>query len=250
MKIRSFTSWRLAFRLCIVPLAFGATLATTNQVEAAVKEPDIVYVNPCAAGCAISRGNDDALDHKSSVIAGSYTFAAFAYSSDVLNNAVACARATLAPFNIHVVMTDPGVARREVILTTDSTGIGIANLPEIAPWTGQPEANTIAFVFGNTWQGNVDGICWSIATVVGNLYGLDQVDNCSDVMAYSLCGEKSFTDSNSVCDGQTWGTPGYCYNGNATQDSFQVLQTISGTRDFIFTNSYEGFEVPHAGPSP
>lgn len=232
-------------------VAIFVVLFLVADASSAAASPDIIYINACPQGCAITSGTDDAINRKSSIISHAYTFPAFAYSTDVLNSAAACARATLAQFNVHVVLNDPGVARREVILSTDGQGIGVStSVPELVPFSGQPETNTLAFVFGNVWQGDVDGICWSITTVVGNLYGLDQVTNCPDIMSYSLCGEKSFTNANSTCDGTVWGTPGHCFSGNTTQNSFQVLLAEAGTPDFIFTNSLEGFEVPHAGPSP
>ena len=232
-------------------VALLIVLFCVGDAAVAAASPDIIYINACPEGCTIAAGADDAINRKSSVIPHTYTFPAFAYSADVLNSAAACARATLAPFNIHVVLNDPGVARREVILSTDGQGIGVsAGVPEIVPFSGQPEPNTLAFVFGNAWQGDVDGICWSMATVVGNLYGLDQVTNCPDIMSFSLCGEKSFTNVDATCDGSVWGTPGHCFSGNTTQNSFQILLNETGTPDFIFTNSFEAFEVPHAGPSP
>ncbi|HST28342.1 MAG TPA: hypothetical protein VLK26_08240 [Rudaea sp.] len=215
--------------------------------------PDLVYLNRCTGNCPLGVGTDDAVNRKSSILNGSATAPAFAYSDDTFNQIAACTRAVLAPFNIRVTVFDPGSRpREEVILTTYSESIGLSsNIGALAPYSGSREPNTIGFVFASLFNGNVDDACWGAATVVGTLYSLDRVTPCADIMSFGIgCGEKAFTNIDSTCDGSTWGTPGKCRSGEATQNSFAILSGELGLPDTLFAQGFEAFEVPHSGPAP
>ncbi len=215
--------------------------------------PDLVYINRCTGNCPLIAGTDDAVNRKSSILGGSATAYAFAYSDDTFNQIAAYTRAVLAPFNIRVTVFDPGSQpREEVILTTYSESIGLpSNLSALAPFSGSREPNTIGFVFASLFNGNIDDACWAAATVVGTVYGLDRVTPCADIMSFGAgCGEKTFANVDSACDGTAWGTPGKCYSGAATQNSFAILSGELGSTDTLFAQGFEAFEVPHSGPAP
>ena len=252
------SSTRSTARRPVRVLAFAALLgasAATQSVFAVQTygAPDIVYLNRCAAGCMIHQGTDDPANHASSIINGTYATPPFAYSEVVFDQVAACVRDALLPFDIHVVANDPGqLMRREIMLTTLSQSIGFTSgITAQAPFDGSPKPNVIGFVFATTLGGDVDKVCEATAFTVGNLYGLDLVTSCPDIMSFGTgCGEKSFLNADSPCDGAISGSAGHCILGNTTQNSFAVLVNAAGPPQSLFINSFEGFEVPHAGPTP
>lgn len=237
----------------LIATALLVACSMSRPALASFGPPDIVYLNRCAAGCVVTPGADDAANHVSSLLDEARTVAAFAYSDEVFDQAAACVRHVLLPFDIRVVANDPGTTqRREIMLTTTSQTLGFPQgVSESSPYTGNSMENTIGFVFATTLAGDVDRICESSARVIGVLYGLDFVTSCTDVMTSRTgCGEKSFTDAVSECDGTLLGTPGQCILGNTTQNSFAMMLNSAGPPQSLFSNSFEGFEVPHAGPAP
>jgi len=254
MKNSTSSAVRRAVRVLAFAATFGAGAAT--QDVGAVQNfgsPDIVYLNRCAAGCMVHQGSDDAANHASSIINGTFTVPPFAYSDSVFDQVAACARDVLLPFDVHVVANDPGqLFRREIMLTTLSQSIGLGSgITAEAPFDGFPKSNTIGFVFATTLGGDVDKVCEATAYTIGNLYGLDIVTSCSDIMSFGTgCGEKTFLNADSPCDGAISGNPGHCIQGNTTQNSFAVLMGTAGPPQSLFINSFEGFEVPQAGPAP
>jgi hypothetical protein len=224
-----------------IPVAFTIT----------PKPPDIVYLHECANDCSVKPGNDNAILHTSSIVDKSVTLAPFPYSDDVFNAAAACTRAVLRSFDIHVITSDPGpVARREIMMSTTSPQIEIGSgATQVS--TVALENNAIGFVFATYSGGSVDDICWYTATTIGNLYSAEPVLGCPDIMGESTgCGEKSFDNASFTCDGSEFGEPGKCLTGQSTQNSFEILRAGAGAPEFIFTNSFEAFEVPSHGPSP
>ena len=220
-----------------IPVTFTVTLKT----------PDIVYLHECANDCSVQPGADNAIDHTSSEASQAATLEPFPYSDDVFVQVAACTRSVLAPFDIHVITNNPGpVARREIMFTTNSSQIYTGGYPFVAPTLYPTQDNVIGFVFA-TYAGNSSNlICWYSATAIAHLYSLDPVfSGCPDIMDQSTgCGERSFVDEAFLCDN------GGCADGQTTQNSFEMLRAGAGTPEFIFTNSFEAFEVPSPGPSP
>ncbi|MBS0557369.1 MAG: hypothetical protein JSR27_08150 [Proteobacteria bacterium] len=236
---------------------FGAVLScATAKSSAAIQTasaPKLVYLNTCIGGCPIYAGNDNAVNRYSSVIYGAVTVQPFAYSSDTFAQIAACTRAVLEPFNIKLTVHDPGnLPRDEVLLTTTGTSMGLQDgIGLMAPFTGAYQPNTLGFVFASAFGGNVDEVCWSTAMVIGELFSLNRVTPCADLMSFaSGCGEKAFTNADSACDGTNFGTPGKCFSGASTQNSFAILTTIAGPVDTVFAQGFDAWELPHAGPSP
>ena len=220
-------------------------------VNATTAEPDIVYLNRCAAGCSVQPGSDDAINGKSSIVNSSVSVAAFPYSDATFDSTAACVRNVLKPYNAIVRIATPGsFPRREIMLTTTSQSLGFfSGLYTQAPFDGHPHDNRIAFVFATTTGSGIDNLCWETALAIGNLYGLDIVTPCSDIMSFDTgCGPKSFTDQNAACAGEI--TPGHCILGNTTQNSAAVLGVSPGATDIVFANGVEQFEQPASDPSP
>ena len=218
-----------------------------------IAPPDIVYLNRCAAGCTVKFGGDDAINGFSSLVPGTTALAAFPHSDAVFDATAACVRTVLAPYNIQVRIADPGtLPRREIMLSTTSQQIGLpSGIAADAPLDGHPHDNAIAFVFATVAGPSVDNLCWDAAQTIGNLYGLDIVTYCPDIMSYSTgCGTKSFTTQNATCLGTVSGVAGVCALGNTAQNSAAVLITAPGPTDILFENGVENFQVPASGPSP
>ncbi|HET8941976.1 MAG TPA: hypothetical protein VFN13_08310 [Rudaea sp.] len=238
----------------IAPQFFIALIATVGSIaHAAVAEPDLVYLNRCAATCAVHPGTDDAINGASSIVSNSSTLPAFPYADSTFNAMAACVRAVLAPYNVRVRIDSPGsVARREIMLSTTSQTIGYpGGIHSVAPFDGHAHDNRIAFVFASNIGDNMDALCWNTAQSIGFLYGLDRVSNCSDVMSSTPGrGEKAFVDFDSPCSGEISGQAGTCVLGNTTQNSAALLHATPGPSDIVFANGYETFEVPSPGPSP
>lgn len=221
---------------------------------AAPDAPDVVYLNACAAGCTVEPGINDAVARTSSLVNATSQLAAFPDGDAVFNEVAACVRTTLLPFNVHVVASDPGGPRREVILSTSSEQLagGPSGLAASAPFDGVAHDNWIAFVFADQFGPTaVEGLCATVAQQIGFLYGIEYVTgNCSDIEDQSTgCGEKAFTDQDSACAG-AFSSPGQCILGNTTQNSYQRILAVAAASDYVFANSFEAFEFPSPGPSP
>lgn len=236
--------WMLAGVLWTVLIAAQAGAATA---------PDIVYLDRCSGGCNVQPGADDAVNGKSSVISTAVVLAEFAYSTATFDATAACVRHVLAPWNIIVRIDGPGSApRRQIMLTaTSATSVGLpAGVPALSPFSGHPADNVIAFVFASTVGSNVDDLCWVSAQAIGNLYGLDFVSACPDVMSTATgCGIKAFTDQDAACVGSQ-SNVGKCILGNTTQNSAAMLGAAPGATDILFANGVENFQQPANGPSP
>lgn len=243
---------KFSAQLCALFLV-GCVSATESF--AAAQQPDILYLNRCASSCTVLSGSDNAVIGQSSLVSGNSTAPPFTGTDAIFDQTAACVRHVFLPFNIHVVANSPGNApRREVMMTTTASALGLPNgLAAEAPYDGNPHDNIIGFVFATTIGSTaVDKLCHDTAQTVAFLYGLEYViNNCPDIEASATgCGEKSFTNVDSTCTGIFSGTSGQCLLGNTTQNSYAKMLSVAAASDFIFVNSFEGFEVTHAGPSP
>jgi hypothetical protein len=214
----------------------------------AVTTLDILYINRCASGCTINPGADDAVNRISSLISIQVTMPAFPYGDVEFDATVSCVRSLLAPYDVNIVTADPGaVARREVILSGNSTTIGLPSMIyNEAPLTnGTPIDNVISLAFAAEIGNNVDKLCWYTAQNFGTLYGLDFEYYCPDIMStLNACGLKTFRNFDAQCgtvNARTCNVSGF----PATQNSAAKLSAVPGDSVVIF----RGFFDP-AGPSP
>ncbi len=163
----------------------------------------LIYLNNCKPnGCLLHAGNDNATTHSSSVINAQSTLAAFAFSDETFGRTASCLKGLFAHYDVDVITTDPGASpRRELMLggQPQNTGLPIG-FTGVAPFTGQPIDNAIAFAFANTIGDNPDALCWAAADQLGHLYGLDNAHYCPDVMGFrGGCGVKAFTNVDAPC---------------------------------------------------
>jgi len=237
----------ISLRHCLPALvAVVATFSATSPAYAAL---DLLYINRCVGGCALSPGSDDAINRKSSLLSQNTTVPAFPHGDAAFRATVDCVRSVFAQYDVTVVSSDPGaVTRREVILAGDSQSvIGIGGAWGVAPFfSGVPRDNAIAFAFAANIGNNVDALCWTTAKGFGALYGLDNELHCPDLMSDTQgCGVKAFTNFDAPCGESA--TPRTCNipGSPATQNTFLRLHQVPGQADVIFRGL---FEV--AGPSP
>ena len=223
-------------------------LGLIPSLFASAAELDLLYINRCAGGCALTAGLDNAIERKSSIVSQNTLIPAFTHGDAAFNATVACVRTVLAPYDVNIVTADPGaVARREVILAGSSANAGLPNgTPGVAPWAnGTPLNNVIAFAFAADIGSSVDNLCWITAQQFGKLYGLDNEFHCPDIDSYLTgCGIKTFANVDASCGEyssrtcQTSGEP-------ATQNAAAILSLIPGKSIVIFRGYFEP-----SGPSP
>jgi len=236
----------ISLRHCLLA---AAIVAATFLEALPARAMDLLYVNRCVGGCALTGGTDDAVMRKSSLLQGSTTVPEFPHGDAAFDATVDCVRSVLAQYDVAVVTSDPGAAvRREVILGGSSQNvIGIAGVWGVAPFfSGVPRDNAIAFAFANDIGANVDALCWIAARGFGALYGLDNNLYCPDVMSDTQgCGTKTFTNFDATCGESA--TPRTCNipGSPATQNSALRLAQVPGRADVIFRGLFEA-----AGPSP
>lgn len=206
---------------------------------------DIVYLNRCTDGCTIAPGQDDAINHVSSIPSATAYLPAFPFGDATFAQTTACLRKAFAKYDVTVTSNDPGpVARREVLLAGTSQNVGvIPGIFSVAPLTGQPLDNAIAFVFAQEIGDNMDILCEEAARSVGYLYGLDNSLQCPDIMSPQFsCGVKSFTSTDAQC-GEIEPRP--CADGSATQNSAARLAILPGLGDRLLLSDFE-----RPAPSP
>jgi hypothetical protein len=151
-----------------------------------------LYLNRCPDGCTVAAGADDARVDSSSVAAGTLTKLPrldLAWAQLVI-----CVRDLVAPYDVQVVTEAP--------LDGDFVEVMIAGLPGevgvaddalgIAPRACSPQPYGLAFAFGNRYDLLAEperalDLCWTVAREAGHLWGLDDVDDCHDVMGARDC---------------------------------------------------------------
>jgi hypothetical protein len=220
-------------RLVVGAVAAAATLAGPRATAAG-----LIYVNRCASSCTVSGGPDDAVNGTSSVISGTANLSAFEHGDIVFNDTVSCLRSVFAHYDVEVTTTNPGVARREVMLAGNATQAGYPpGSGGVAP-AGSIKGNAIGFVFANDFAADPDSLCWSAALQLGALYALDIEYYCPDLMSFSSgCGLKTFTNVDAPCG---FNSPMTCpTSGLSTQNSAALLEIRAGPGDRVFLDEFE-----------
>lgn len=221
-------------------------LVSLLPVPAAAVDSHLIYLNACKPnGCAVHFGPDDATTHTSSVVGQDSTVGEFAFSDATFARAAGCLRGVFARYDVSITTTDPGAApRRELMLAGRAQDVGQPmGVQGVAPFTGVPIDNAIAFAFATDIGDDPDALCWIAASQIGHLYGLDDAHYCPDVMSYLAgCGVKSFTDVDAPCGEFADRT---CASGAPTQNGDATLRLVIGDADRIFL---AGFDPPMPAP--
>jgi hypothetical protein len=218
-----------------------------------------LYLNRCRGGCVITKGNNDAHNHVSSIpnptaITPGPSFTISEYR-DVANRAgagadaewsqlVQCMREVYSPYNVTVTDVQPATAGyNEAIIAGTPNEIGQSqDVLGVAPLASDCSAisNVISFSFANA-HGNIDrvnNICWTAAQESAHAYGLDHEYSfttgnptndhsaCNDPMTYrnDCGGQKFFRNAFANC-GETDRRACKC---TATQNSHLKLLSVFG----------------------
>jgi MYXO-CTERM domain-containing protein len=252
VAVASFAIWAIAAAVPAAaqppsdpPRAGDAALPAHRGVDYVLVDPaplsrardpdatDVLYLNRCASGCTVTRGDDSAPANTSSAIrVAEARLSPFRYSDEVWNAVVGCVRDTYRPYDVAVVTDEPtgGTPYVEVMVagSPQETGwepdtLGVAPMARDC----SPQVNWIAFAFANVHGSNpVIELCATVAHEAGHVYGLDHEYDCKDPMTYLTgCGQKHFLNLALRC-GEFDG-PRDCRCG-ATQNSHVHLRAALG----------------------
>jgi hypothetical protein len=219
-----------------------------------------LYLNRCSGGCVVTKGNNDARNHVSSIPTPTpafpgpnFTIGEYKNANDQIGTAadaewkqlVRCMQEVYSPYNLTVTDIKPpsGTGYNEAIIAGTPDQIGQdKNVLGVAPLTSDCSAidNVISFSFANM-HGNtdrVDNICWTAAQESAHAYGLDHEftfvtgnpanghSACNDPMTYrnDCGGEKFFRNENANC-GETADRACHC---GGTQNSHLKVLSVFG----------------------
>jgi len=223
----------------------ASVVLTALATDASAASGALIYVNRCASSCTVMSGADDAVNGKSSIISGTKVLSAFAQGDAVFSDTVTCLRSVFARYDVQIVTTNPGTARREMMLAGNATQLGFpSGSGGVAP-AGAIKDNAIAFTFANDIGADPDTLCWVAAAQLGALYALEPEYRCQDIMGYAAgCGLKTFSDFAAPCG--TFAPVATCpYSGQPTQNSDALMTARAGLSDRLFLNE---FETPRPSP--
>lgn len=224
----------------MIRIACMVVALTFCPLRARAVDSHLIYLNNCKPnGCVLRAGNDNAVTHTSSIVTGNATLGAFAFGDDTFGRTASCLRAVFAPYDVRMTTVDPGqLPRRELMLAGRAADIGVQSGSDgISPFSGNPMDNAIAFAFANTIGDDPDALCWIAAHQLGQLYALDNVHYCPDIMSFTDgCGLKAFTGVDAPCGEFADRT---CASGAATQNSDAVLRLLIGDADRIFFANFD-----------
>jgi hypothetical protein len=245
---------RLALVLAILGLAAPAAHAQAqapkppvvwqNRVIPAEPAPDGIaeftnvshklYLNDCRGNsCSVFPGSDSSLLNRSSIPASNVTLPAYPHGTAHWDQLVQCVRETFAPFNVEIVLQDPGpnVPHFEVMIGGSSTDLHPQlQAGGVAPFIscGAKRNNIISFVFPAGIP-DLNFLCGAVAQEACHVWGLDHELHKDDPMTYLNLGSlKRFQDSDAKC-GES--TARDCYCGGPTQNSFQYMADTFGPTD-------------------
>ncbi|MBK9033218.1 MAG: hypothetical protein IPL61_18425 [Myxococcales bacterium] len=228
-------------------LTFSASAAAAQPLDYVVVDPPrtrasggakVIYLNPCAAGCTVTAGDDSAAGDRSSILGrngapSTVTLEPFAWDQATWDGMVACVRARYEPWAVTVVTDEPSSGRYlEVMAAGLPSALALGpNTLGVAPLTNDcsPLPSAIAFAFANAHAARpeqVEELCTTVIHEAGHLYGLDHEFACKDPMTYlGGCGAKVFVNRSLACGELTGERPCQC---GATQNSFIHLTDAIG----------------------
>ncbi len=203
-----------------------------------------LYLNDCKPnGCVVTKTsfrNDSSLTNRSSIPAGvsgtQVTLDAYMWPDAHWQQLVTCVQETFKPFNIEVVLDDPGsgVAHHEVMIGGTSRQLN-PNLDAggVAPFIdcGATQDNGLSFVFANQTS-DIYFLCGAVAQEACHVWGLDHELDGDDPLTYlDLGSHKTFQNNNADCGEDT---PRSCECSNAgtssgsKQNSFNFMRQQFG----------------------
>lgn len=183
-------------------------------------------------GATITPGDDDSARNVSSIVreAGkaSVTIPKFRGGDKAWRQFVDCVRAQYAPFD--VLVTEERPSTPGYVLTVVGGMPKLVGFPRstggLAPYSGEPIADPVVFVFSDNLGGRTQVMCETAAMEIAHAYGLDHEFLCKDPMSYLHgCGKKSFQDQTVPCGEKK---ARVCGDGQPTQNSYRRLLGLLG----------------------
>lgn len=241
----------------------GRRIAVDTSVDRratpSVQVSRTLYLNRCSGSCVITKGDNDARNHISSIPNPTATAPGPSFTISEYRDAanrvgapadaewkalVTCMQEVYSPYNL--VVTDvrpPAAGYNEAIIAGTPNEIGQSqDVLGVAPLASDCSAisNVISFSFANA-HGAVDrvnNICWTAAQESAHAYGLDheysfttgnptnQHSACNDPMTYrNDCGGQKFFRNDFASCGETGQRGCKC---SATQNSHLKLLSVFG----------------------
>ncbi len=205
-----------------------------EEVQAAAGFSNVIYLNNCkGGGCALTRGQENSLANKSSILgSNSATVSPFAYSDSVWQQVVDCVKQTYSPFGVQIVTTRPTSGNYHMAIVAgvpqnigEPQGVG-----GVSPFACGYLPNAISFSFANVYGGDVNDICWTVAQETAHSWGLDHKFDNRDPMTYlqSGPGRKNFMNEPGSC-GEFSARQCDCqYTGGKLNSFAEVFDTFGG----------------------
>ncbi len=199
-----------------------------------------LFLNRCRGGCTITKGDDDASAHRSSLPAGTGPFAIdeFDWGDADWDALVQCMREVYSPYNVTITDVRPAtsVAYNEAIVAGTPQQIGLQSIAGIAMLADDCSAyhDVLSFVFaGSAAAHDVTWLCYAVSQETGHTFGLDHAfefangtSACLDPMSYRTdCGGQRFFRPWPVRCGEFGPRPCRC---GPTQDAHDHLLSVLG----------------------
>ncbi len=262
----------------VLALTLGASAASAAPIHEVLGHPNFaamppvpqlinshtLFLNRCANGCTLRNGEPDSRADTSDIASGTLT--AFPYGDTTWSSVVSCVTAIMAPYNITVTDTDPGMAPHfEVMIAGVACDVlnggagecdgveGVADVLCEAP--GQCASpylpNGLVFAFAGSMPNDANLICGVAAQEIAHDWTLDHVIESSDPMTYNnyttglkyqngaKCGSDclyqcpggsgSCNAYGTMCSGSGGNATHTCQStGQATQDEVDIITGLFG----------------------
>lgn len=233
----------------IVPLVPPVVDATVTS--------NTIFMNRCASGCNVKRGNSDSsLTDTSAIVSKPGLVSQFPYGDTAWSQVMDCVTKTFAPFNVVITDQDPGSAHHLEIMVGgtpqnlgfDSTTGGIAPFYCLAY-----QSDALVFDFAGIWGSGstcdaqcVTNVCATAAQEIAHTWGLDHVTDPSDPMTYYgqtvvtqrrykdaelQCGSDCFNGQTALgdtCSGANKQSHACSCTGAQTQNDYQTIKGLFG----------------------
>lgn len=210
---------------------------TASELAAPPLVSNTLYLNSCRpGGCALQPGFDDSRTNHSSIAFSPTTLSAWPHGDALWEQLVTCVKATFRPFDIDVVVDDPGSSANhfEVMIAGTFAQLNpeLEGAGGVAPFIGcgGSDDNVISFVFAQQ-SDDLEYLCGAVAQEAAHVWGLDHELDALDPMTYLDLGSlKRFQNRDSECGTQIH-QPQLCTCGGTTQNSYAYLEQMFGATD-------------------